>query len=899
VETWCDRLILQSRTIAWQCRGCRVVRFFRNVLYKPFGYDLMKWQHDELRILYGTVDQFTGLRQYRKAYESVAKQNGKLIDSNELIPTPSGWSTMGNVAVGDYVFSENGLPTRVTAKSDVVDTERAFEVCFGDGTSVIAGERHEWLAEKYSGRYGPQVFTTLQMFEQCPKNGGYKKSYFRIKQAMAVEYATSGSDLPVHPYAFGFWLGNGKSDASTVTVNRADVDMFLANMAFIGYEFTWMREQAGESNVYRIPQLRPIVVPHFSMKRIRLEYLRASIEQRWELVAGLMDSDGCISTNKGQAIYSTSVEALSRDVMELLRSLGVKATCNPVESDRYGVPNATNYRVQFTALDDMPCSKLPRKLERRWPRLKGARGLYHHITIKEVEKRPMQCIEVDNPTHLYLVGKSFVPTHNSFLVGGLPIYHIVVEVADEMMPEAFGIASATDQAKITFDAAKLFVDNNPRLKQILDVRASRLRIVRKDGRGVYRVLAAEGKTQDGKRPSLLLFDELHRFTRKGAAEVHSVLIKGQLSRKEPLMVETTTSGDEQESKLWFDEYENAQHILDGSLVNPRFHAAIWQADPKRIIKDPEYWKSREARVAANPSHEDHRGFLKDADIEENLNDALTKPEKKGSYVRLNLNVPFSMSETPAIDMAQWYEGGGGVDLREWATYDVQLLIKKWGLVDRPCIVGVDLAWSIDMTALACLFPPTDDFDNNSVDQWKVLMFYWLPEKRRKFFETRTRAPLNDWMERKFIDMVPGYEVHAKVIEDKIKWAAEMFDMRELTFDKWGGMRAIGQKLSDEEGMTAIDIRQGFATISAPTKEFLAMHMANRIAHGNNPILNWNASCLAILSDGADNIKPSKPDRTTASKRIDGCAAIITALARAMLLYKPESVYATRGPLVVE
>lgn len=60
-------------------------------------------------------------------------------------------------------------------------------------------------------------------------------------------------------------------------------------------------------------------------------------------------------------------------------------------------------------------------------------------------------------------------------------------------------------------------------------------------------------------------------------------------------------------------------------------------------------------------------------------------------------------------------------------------------------------------------------------------------------------------------------------------------------------------------------------------------MNKQLAHGNNPILNWHASCLSLATDGGDNCKPVKPARDTASKRIDGIAALITAGARAFLL----------------
>ena len=70
-------------------------------------------------------------------------------------------------------------------------------------------------------------------------------------------------------------------------------------------------------------------------------------------------------------------------------------------------------------------------------------------------------------------------------------------------------------------------------------------------------------------------------------------------------------------------------------------------------------------------------------------------------------------------------------------------------------------------------------------------------------------------------------------------------------------------------------------MTAATKHFIGLYMNRKLAHGNNPILNWHASCLALVTDGGDNCKPAKPPRDTASKRIDGVAATITAMARAL------------------
>ena len=198
----------------------------------------------------------------------------------------------------------------------------------------------------------------------------------------------------------------------------------------------------------------------------------------------------------------------------------------------------------------------------------------------------------------------------SFLIGGLPIYHLLME--DEQNPEAYGAAAAKDQAGLVFKAAAQLVMANRYLLERLKVLPSTKRILRRDGGGFYAVLSADGDVQDGIEPSLAIRDEVHRWKTARAETLRDVIVKGQISRDEPLDIAITTAGAEYESPMWWREYQHAKQVLDGSIQSETFYAAVWEADVKRIESDPEYWKSREARVAANPSHEDLGGFLKDS-----------------------------------------------------------------------------------------------------------------------------------------------------------------------------------------------------------------------------------------------------------------------------------------------
>jgi phage terminase large subunit-like protein len=98
----------------------------------------------------------------------------------------------------------------------------------------------------------------------------------------------------------------------------------------------------------------------------------------------------------------------------------------------------------------------------------------------------------------------------------------------------------------------------------------------------------------------------------------------------------------------------------------------------------------------------------------------------------------------------------------------------------------------------------------------------------------------------------------------------------------------------EEGFKCVEIRQGVMTLSEPSKKLLELVMSGKLHHGGHPVLRWNASCLTAKEQN-DNLMFAKPERSTNSSRIDGIAATVNALSRAMVsVPKKPSVYQTRG-----
>src|SRR3954451_18766354 len=112
-----------------------------------------------------------------------------------------------------------------------------------------------------------------------------------------------------------------------------------------------------------------------------------------------------------------------------------------------------------------------------------------------------------------------------------------------------------------------------------------------------------------------------------------------------------------------------------------------------------------------------------------MKEAVARPEKYGGYIRLNLNVPCVATGTPVIHMPLWCQGDGGVDLRTWPIYDVELLISKWGLAGRSCFACIYLAWTTAVAALALRCPVLADGE-----PLKDLLFFELPSEKSSDLE---------------------------------------------------------------------------------------------------------------------------------------------------------------------
>jgi replicative DNA helicase len=416
---------------------------------------------------------------------------GKALALDTPLPTPTGWTTMGAVAVGDELIGADGRPTRVVATTEVMAGRPCFEVAFSDGSVIVADAEHQWMTETRAARRArqeartrggaprvvPSVVTTAEIAAtlRCATADG------RLNHSVATgaPLQLPPAALPIGPYTLGVWLGDGTSAAGAFT--SADPEMAdhveaegyrvvrLPDMRFgirlpeqpgpverpcavCGTGFVPRTSQVrtcGRSCGGRSRFLSPAVPPptcpdcggpssglrrcgachaaHGTFqgqlrtlgvlgdKHVPAIYQRGSEEQRRALLAGLMDTDGTVTTT-GNLQFTVTSRRLAEDVREIVVGLGYRCSVTTRTVRGRRPESSTAFTLNFTCEDEVFRLDRKRLAHKERSAAHAHRLRPRYITaVRPLPSVPVRCVEVDGPEHLYLAGRSMIPTHNSTL----------------------------------------------------------------------------------------------------------------------------------------------------------------------------------------------------------------------------------------------------------------------------------------------------------------------------------------------------------------------------------------------------------------------------------------------------------------------------------------------------
>jgi len=342
---------------------------------------------------------------------NIPPRYSKAIDNDTPMWTQRGWVSAGDVSVGDRLLGSNGRWTNVIGVHPQ-GVKLAYRVAFSDGASIIACGEHRWAArlrDKVECRdwTAPwHIKTTDEIKADLTEADGRKK--WRIP--VLVDGNDVDVDLPLDPYLFGCWLGDGHSYYAAIT--SMDPEIVAAFADFDPKPFT--HQNGGKATTYGlrngfVTRLRALGV--LKNKHIPDCYMRASHQQRLALLQGLCDTDGWVAAANGQQGVCFTNRRLSDDVRSLIASLG--CVWRGFESKTYN--GKTSYKTFLTMPSGMCAFRLQRKIANINPR--SARNVPRRFfaAIEPVDPRPMVCFTVDADDHLFCAGRDFIVTHNTEL----------------------------------------------------------------------------------------------------------------------------------------------------------------------------------------------------------------------------------------------------------------------------------------------------------------------------------------------------------------------------------------------------------------------------------------------------------------------------------------------------
>jgi len=359
------------------------------MLYHPFDYQkrLIHTYHN-----------------YRFSISMMPRQTGKALDVNTPILTPDGFVKLGNISVGDTIYGQDGKQTQVVNITDEMTNHLCYKITFDNGDTLIADADHLWQLSCSNWRVSHKVMTTEQIIPYLDKSN---RPYIVLQNSLDCDEKS----LPIDPYLYGVWLGDGGKNDNRITCHVDDLQNYidqniLDKVCNFSLKFPTIRVFNSKLTTAQLRQLNL-----YKNKHIRSEYITASFQQRLSLVQGLMDTDGSLDKRNGRCEFYQKNQELTDQFRILLSTLGIKSRKS------FKIFNGqTYYTVSFVT--DLSVFRLPRK--------KQAQGKINHPKnrrlyinkIELVESRPVRCLQVNNQDHLFLAGTSLIPTHNSTSAAG-------------------------------------------------------------------------------------------------------------------------------------------------------------------------------------------------------------------------------------------------------------------------------------------------------------------------------------------------------------------------------------------------------------------------------------------------------------------------------------------------
>ncbi|MDR4306563.1 terminase large subunit [Chelatococcus sambhunathii] len=432
-------------------------------------------------------------------------------------------------------------------------------------------------------------------------------------------------------------------------------------------------------------------------------------------------------------------------------------------------------------------------------------------------------------------------------------------IGPERVPGGEVISAAADrkQARLAYAEAVGIIRSHKATLGATRIVDSRNRLTHVRDGSFLESISADAGTQHGRTPVFVLADELHAWPKR---DLWDVLRSGLPKTPGSLLVVATTAGRGQDN-VAHDIVDYARKVARGEIEDPATLPILFEADANADWRDEALWRSVNPGLSCSPPYPDIEGLRQLA------REAESRPGDREAFRQLHLNVWLDHSADPFVEMAVYDAGAQPIDLDAFER-------------DRaPCWLGVDLSSNGDLTAVVAAF-------RDGEEGYAVVPWFFCPRDNLRGRADRDGVPYPTWAEAGLIEATPGNVVDFRTVEARIRDLCDRFDVREIAFDPHMGRNMMANLIDD--GLPAIEMRQGWVTMAPAVKELERAIIGRRFRHGGHPVLRWNFSNIAVHTDTPGNKSFHKGK---SRDRIDGAQAAAMAVGRAFMNQETRSIYA--------
>lgn len=428
----------------------------------------------------------------------------------------------------------------------------------------------------------------------------------------------------------------------------------------------------------------------------------------------------------------------------------------------------------------------------------------------------------------------------------------------EVGPQVITGATTGSQARIVFSVAKRMVEKTEDLREAFSLEPFANAIACYSNGGTYKPINAKASTQDGLNPSCTILDEIHAHKNH---DLLNVLRSAAGARGNPLFLYLTTEGYANPGP-WEEEREFAKKVLRGLIEADHYLCLYYAVDERNdelgTVEDDDF--DEEAWRKANPLMDVNPLLL--AEIRKAALEAKDKPGTHAEFKIKRLNRPSSVSQG-WVNLTKWRECRGEVDISR--------------LRDVPCYGGLDLSSTTDLASFRLVW----DVDGVIL----TLGWRYVPSAAVRQRTQRGLIPYAHWVQAGHLIESGSESIDYDPIEKQVIWAHENLQLQCVAYDSWNASQTA-QRLGDA-GVEMVRFIQGPQSYNPAMQALEIAYLNGKLAHGNDPVLNWNASNLVARMDVNLN---KAPDKKRATEKIDDMCALLMAVGVMTTKAEPEREY---------